>query len=286
MGVLDEIIAHKWSEVEDRRARYPIADLRAACHRSLPSPALAAVLRPHPPERVSLIAEVKRASPSRGLLKADLDPVAQARRYAGAGAAVISVLTDAKYFHGSLDDLAAVRAAVTVPLLRKEFIVDEYQLWESRAAGADAVLLIAAALEQTKLADLLHAATGIGLGTLVEVHTAEELERVLRLDAPVVGVNNRDLHSLATSLEPSLRLLPLVPRERVAVSESGLATAADVERVVAAGAQAILVGEGLVRAGDVEAKARELLLRGADRRVGANDAPRASTPPSVGSPVR
>jgi indole-3-glycerol phosphate synthase len=260
MGVLDEIIAHKWSEVEDRRARYPLPDLQAACRQLAAPPQLDAVLRPHPPRQVSLIAEVKRASPSRGFLKADLDPVAQARRYAAAGAAVISVLTDAKYFRGSLDDLVAVRAAVTVPLLRKEFILDEYQLWESRAAGADAVLLIVAALEQAKLADLLHAATGIGLGALVEVHTGAELERALRLDAPVVGVNNRDLHTLTTSLEPSLRLLPLIPRERVAVSESGLATAADVERVVAAGAHAILVGEGLVRAGDVEAKARELLL--------------------------
>jgi len=293
MGVLDEIIAHKWSEVEDRRARCPIADLEHACRRLAAPPNLAAVLRPRPPERVSLIAEVKRASPSRGLLKADLDPVAQARRYAAAGAAVISVLTDAKYFHGSLDDLVAVRAAVTVPLLRKEFVVDEYQLWESRAAGADAVLLIASALEQAKLADLLHAATGIGLGALVEVHTGGELERALRLDAPVIGVNNRDLHTLATTLEPSLRLLPLIPKDRVAVSESGLGTAADVERVVAAGAHAILVGEGLVRAGDVEAKARELLLRGADPpRAGgaaesASPTPGAvSAPPDVPSPAR
>jgi len=294
MGVLDEIIAHKWSEVEDRRARYPIADLQAASRGLSPSPKLATILRPRPPQRVSLIAEVKRASPSRGLLKADLDPVAQAQRYAAAGAAVISVLTDARYFHGSLDDLVAVRAAVRVPLLRKEFIVHEYQLWESRAAGADAVLLIVGALEQTRLADLLHAATEIGLGTLVEVHSGEELERALRLDAPVVGVNNRDLQTLATGLEPSLRLLPLIPRERVAVSESGLFTAADVERVVAAGAHAILVGEGLVRAGDVEAKARELLLgdavpRLAGRASAETASPhrdRVSAPPSAGNPVR
>jgi indole-3-glycerol phosphate synthase len=260
MGVLDEIIAHKRSELLERRARHPIADLQVACRRLGPAPTLGTALRPRPPDRVNLIAEVKRASPSRGLLRADLDPASQARRYASAGAAVISVLTDAKYFGGSLDDLVAVRNAVTVPLLRKEFIVEEYQLWESRAAGADAVLLIVAALDQGTLGDLLRAAADIGLGVLVEVHTAEELDRALCLGAPVVGVNNRNLQTLETSLEPSLRLLPLIPPGPVAVSESGLHTAADVERVVAAGAHAILVGEGLVRATDVEAKVRELML--------------------------
>ena len=260
MGVLDEIIAHKRSELLESRARHPIADLQAACRRLGQAPALGTALRPRPPGRVNLIAEVKRASPSRGVLRANLDPVSQAHRYASAGAAVISVLTDAKYFRGSLDDLVAVRNAVTVPLLRKEFIVEEYQLWESRAAGADAVLLIVAALDQGTLGDLLRAAADIGLGVLMEVHTAEELDRALCLGAPVVGVNNRNLQTLETSLEPSLRLLPLIPPGPVAVSESGLHTAADVERVVAAGAHAILVGEGLVRATDVEAKVRELML--------------------------
>jgi indole-3-glycerol phosphate synthase len=291
MGVLDEIIAHKRSELRERRARHPIADLQAACSRLGQAPALGAALRPRPPDRVSLIAEVKRASPSRGLLRANLDPAAQARRYAAAGAAMISVLTDAKYFRGSLDDLVAVRAAVTVPLLRKEFIVEEYQLWESRAAGADAVLLIVAALDQQTLGDLLRAATDIGLGALVEVHTAEELDRALRLNAPVIGVNNRDLQTLETSLEPSLRLLPLIPPGPVAVSESGLHTAADVERVIAAGAHAILVGEGLVRATDVEAKVRELTLTipdgaGAPMAAGrpSPDAPSSSAPTASGRP--
>lgn len=264
MGVLDEIIAHKRTELRERRTLRPIAELQAVCRGRGPAPSLASALRPRPPRRVNLIAEVKRASPSRGLLRADLDPASQARQYAAAGAAVISVLTDARYFRGSLDDLVAVRDAVPVPVLRKEFIVEEYQLWESRAAGADAVLLIVAALDQEALADLHRAATEIGLGALVEVHTAAELERALRLDAPVVGVNNRDLQTLETSLEPSLRLLPLIPPGPVAVSESGLATAADVERVVAAGAHAILVGEGLVRATDLHAKVRELLLDSPD----------------------
>jgi indole-3-glycerol phosphate synthase len=260
MGVLDDIIAYKRSELVGQRARRSVGTLQAEC-RGLPPPRdFETALRPRGPQRVRLIAEVKRASPSQGVLNADLDPVSQARAYAAAGAAAVSVLTDAKYFNGTLDDLVAVRAAVEGPVLRKEFIVAEYQLWESRAAGADAVLLIMAALDQAALADLMHAATAIGLGTLVEVHTAVELERALAVGAHVIGVNNRDLQTLRTSLAPSLRLLPLIPAGPVAVSESGIMTGADVQRVVAAGAHAVLVGESLVRASDVEAKVRELLL--------------------------
>jgi indole-3-glycerol phosphate synthase len=261
MGVLDEIVAHKRSELAELKPRRPLPDLIAACRGLAPARNFEAALRPPPGERVRLIAEVKRGSPSRGLFRADLDPVAQAGIYAGAGAAAVSVLTDARYFHGSLDDLVSVRAAVAVPVLRKEFIVDEYQVWEARAAGADAVLLIVAALDDAALRDLLHAAKGAGLATLVEVHTAAELDRALRLGAPVIGVNNRDLQTLTTSLEASLRLLPQIPPGPVTVSESGLASAADVEAVVAAGAHAVLVGETLLRAGDVAAKVRELSLR-------------------------
>jgi indole-3-glycerol phosphate synthase len=261
MGVLDEIVAHKRSELAELKPRRPLPDLIAACRGLAPARDFEAALRPPPGERVRLIAEVKRGSPSRGLFRADLDPVAQAGIYAGAGAAAVSVLTDARYFHGSLDDLVNVRAAVAVPVLRKEFIVDEYQVWEARAAGADAVLLIVAALDDAALRDLLHAAKGAGLATLVEVHTAAELDRALRLGAPVIGVNNRDLQTLTTSLEASLRLLPQIPPGPVTVSESGLASAADVEAVVAAGAHAVLVGETLLRAGDVAAKVRELSLR-------------------------
>src|SRR6266852_5006536 len=235
MGVLDEIIAHKRSELSRRRARRAVGELEAECRRLPPPRDLEAALRPRGRQRVSLIAEVKKASPSHGVLKADLDPVSQARAYARAGAAAISVLTDQKYFRGSLEDLVAVRAAVDLPILRKEFILDEYQLWESRAAGADAVLLITAALEEARLRDLHHAAKGVGLSTLVEVHTAAELERALALGAPVIGVNNRDLQTLETSLQPSLDLLPRVPRAHTAVSESGIFTAADVRRVVEAG---------------------------------------------------
>src|SRR6266852_5379792 len=248
MGVLDDIVANKLEELRQVRAARPQAELEAACRGLGPAREFEAALRPPAPGGVRLIAEVKRASPSKGTLNAALDPASQARDYAAAGAAVISVLTDQKYFRGSLEDLVAVRAAVEVPVLRKEFILEEYQLWESRAAGADAVLLITAALDEARLHDLHHAAKDVGLSTLVEVHTAAELERAVALGAPVIGVNNRDL-------------LPRVPRAHTAVSESGIFTAADVRRVVEAGAHAVLVGEGLVRATDVAAKVRELTLR-------------------------
>jgi indole-3-glycerol phosphate synthase len=260
MGVLDEIVAHKRAEVAELKARRPMATVVAACRGLAPGRDFEAALRPAPGARVRLIAEVKRASPSQGLFRGDLDPIAQASIYATAGAAAVSVLTDARYFHGSLDDLVRVRAAVPVPVLRKEFIVDEYQLWEAREAGADAVLLIVAALDDSTLRDLLAAAKGAGLATLVEVHTAAELDRALRLNPPVIGVNNRDLQTLTTSLGPSLALLPQIPPGPIAVSESGLRTGADVAQVVAAGAHAVLVGETLLRAADVAATVRELSL--------------------------
>lgn len=194
------------------------------------------------------------------MLSAVFDPVALASTYARHGAAAISVLTDEKYFQGSLDLLAAIRAAVPVPLLRKDFMLDEYQLWESRAAGADAILLIVAILDTPRLSDLLAGAKGIGLAALVEAHTAEEVETALSVGARIIGLNNRDLRTFQTRIETTLSLLPLIPRGPLVVSESGFAHAAEVRRVVAAGAHAVLVGEGLVTAADVGAKVRELAL--------------------------
>ncbi|HAM58979.1 MAG TPA: indole-3-glycerol phosphate synthase TrpC [Candidatus Rokubacteria bacterium] len=261
MGVLDAIVSYKRAEVAERRAARPVSLLESACRSRAPAKDFEAALRPGPGERVTLIAEVKRASPSRGVLNAALDPAAQGRSYAAAGAAALSVLTDEKYFHGTLDDLVAVRAAVSLPVLRKEFIVDEYQLWESRAAGADAVLLIVAVLEDALLRDLLAAAKGLGLAALVECHTAAELDGALAAGSRVVGINNRDLGTFETRLETTLELAPLIPPGPIVVSESGFFTAADVRRVAAAGVRAVLVGEGLVRAPDVAAKVRELTLR-------------------------
>jgi indole-3-glycerol phosphate synthase len=212
------------------------------------------------PGGVRLVAEIKKASPSRGVLAERFDPVALASTYARHGAAAISVLTDEKYFQGSLDLLAAIRANVSVPLLRKDFMLDDYQLWESRAAGADAILLIVAIVDAARLADLLATAKGIGLAALVEAHTADEVETALSVGARIIGLNNRDLRTFQTRIETTLSLLPLIPAGPLVVSESGFADAAQVRRVVAAGAHAVLVGEGLVTASDVGAKVRELAL--------------------------
>jgi indole-3-glycerol phosphate synthase len=278
MGALDEILANKREELGRLRGARPQAGLEASCRGLGSAREFEAALRPSRPGGVRLVAEVKKASPSKGTLNAALDPVAQAGVYARNGAAVISVLTDQKYFRGALADLTAVRAAVDVPLLRKDFILDDYQLWESRAAGADAVLLIVAALDDARLRDLHHAAKGIGLATLVEVHTAGELERAVALGAPVIGVNNRDLQTLETSLETSLALLPRIPRAHTAVSESGIFTRGDVDQVVRAGAHAVLVGEALVRASDVAAKVRELALLDAEGGRGRGSSSREANP--------
>jgi len=263
MGVLDEIVANKRGELERLRGEAPQFRLEAACRGLAPALPFEAALRPAAPARVRLIAEVKKASPSKGVLAADLDVTAQARTYAAAGADAVSVLTDARWFKGSLEDLMAVRSVMSRPLLRKDFTIDEYQLWEARAAGADAALLIVAALDRRALRDLHQAAKGVGVHTLVEAHTTAELEEALAIGARVVGVNNRNLQTLTTDLGTSLRLLPLIPPGHVAVAESGIFTRDDVGRVAAAGAHVVLVGEALVRAGDVAAKVRELCLEGA-----------------------
>ena len=259
-SILDAIVRDKRAEVARRRVTYPRAALERACA-GLPSARdFEAALRPSP-GGVRLVAEVKKASPSRGVLADNLDPVALARRYAAAGADAVSVLTDEKYFQGRLDLLGAIRDAVTPPLLRKDFTLDEYQLWEARAAGADAVLLIVAILESPLLRDLLAAAKGLGLAALVECHTAEELDRALAAGSRLLGINNRDLATFETRIETTLALLPLVPPGPLVVSESGFFTGDQVRQVVAAGAHAVLVGEALVRAADVGAKVRELTLR-------------------------
>jgi indole-3-glycerol phosphate synthase len=261
MTILDDIVRDKREEIARRRVATSRAELEQRC-RELPPPRdFVAALRP-PPGGVRVIAEVKKASPSRGVLAAEVDPVALARRYAEHGAAAISVLTDEKYFRGSLQDLLAVRAAVSVPLLRKDFTLDEYQLWEARAAGADAVLLIVAILEPPMLRELAAAAKGLGLAALVECHTAAEVDTAVTAGAGVIGINNRDLRTFETRLETTLTLRSLVPPGPLVVSESGFFTAADVRRVAAVGVDAVLVGEALVRAGDTAAKLRELTLGG------------------------
>lgn len=210
-------------------------------------------------EGISLIAEMKRASPSRGPIRPDATVAEVVRAYQEAGARAVSVLTEPSYFGGSLDDLVEARGACELPLLRKDFVVDEYQLLEARAAGADAVLLIVAALEPERLAALMSAASELGMDSLVEVHDEEEVETALEAGAEVIGINNRDLHSLEVDLETTFTLLADIPAGTVVVAESGITTPEDVDRLERAGVDAILVGEALMRADDPVRAVRDLL---------------------------
>lgn len=207
-------------------------------------------------ETVALIAEVKQASPSKGVLIEDFDPITIGRTYAENGAAAISVLTDERFFQGSLRDMRDVRGAVSVPVLRKDFIIDSYQVYEGRASGADAMLLIAAALEDKHMADLYAQITGLGMTALVEVHTEDEMERALKIGAKVVGINNRDLKTFEVDLNTTERLARLVPNDVILVAESGIMNPDDVRRMGDLGAHAVLVGESLMKSSDMAAAVR------------------------------
>jgi indole-3-glycerol phosphate synthase len=258
MDLLARIVAEKRRAVAARRAAVPRSQLAAAA-RALPAPrSLAAALTPRAPGQVRLLAELKRASPVAGPLAQGFDPVSRAPEYVAAGAAALSVLTD-PHFEGTLEDLTIARAACDSPILQKDFVVDDYQIWEARAAGADAVLLIVNLLEPGELAELYAAAKELGLGALVEVHAEREVEAAATLGAGLYGINNRDLTTFRTDLATTERLAPRVPAGALVVSESGIAGRADVLRVGAAGAHAMLVGEALSRSGDPAAKIRELL---------------------------
>lgn len=256
--VLTQILNHKRVEVERQRANVSLAQLRAQIAQAPPVRDFATALRQ--PDRATLIAEVKKASPSKGVLLESFDPLALAQTYAANGAAAISVLTDVRFFQGSITYLEAIRHSVDAPVLRKDFILDEYQVYEARAYGADAVLLIVAALDDERLAVLLTLAHDLGMSALVEVHDTVELERALAVGARIIGVNNRNLHTFTTTLETTEQLAKLLSNgERpVLVSESGIFSSADVARVRACGADAVLVGEALVTASDIGAKVREL----------------------------
>jgi indole-3-glycerol phosphate synthase len=264
MALLEDIVAAKRRAVAARRDTTPLAALEAGVARVAPPRDLAAALTPRSPGRVRLLAELKRASPVAGVLARDFDPVPRAAEYVAAGATALSVLTD-PHFQGSLDDLATVRALADCPILEKDFVLEPYQVWEARARGADAVLLIVAILDPARLAELYQTAKGLGLGVLVEVHDEAELDVAAELGAGLIGINNRDLKSFRTDLATTERLAPRAPAGARLVSESGIASPADVLRVAAAGAHAVLVGEALSRSGDPGAKIRELLGWGAGR---------------------
>jgi indole-3-glycerol phosphate synthase len=245
-SILERIFAAKRDELEAERAAVPLNTIREAAGRApAPKNFLAALRARHP----AIIAEIKRASPSKGDILPGLDPAAVARAYAAAGAAAISVLTD-RHFKGSLEDLRAVRSAVDLPLLRKDFIFDAYQLYQARAAGADCVLLIAAMLKEADLRALHGTAREIGLQALVEVHDEQELCAAIRAEPEIVGINNRNLHTFVTDIAVTERLLENYRGRALAVSESGIDTAEDIRRLDRAGARAFLVGESLLRGGN------------------------------------
>jgi indole-3-glycerol phosphate synthase len=254
---LDKIVAEKREELEQRQKNTPLAALEAVI-REKPQPLdLAATLSG---DSLRLIAEVKQASPSRGVLRADLDPVRLAETYARCGAAAISVLTESHYFGGSLVDLEAIRRKLpNIPLLRKDFILKPYQIFESRAWGADAVLLILAILDDGGLKELLSLSHALGMQCLVEVHNEDELKRALGCEAKIIGINNRDLDTMAVDLNVTGRLRPLIPPDRLVVSESGIKGRGDIKKLREWGVNAVLVGEALITAGDVAAKIKELL---------------------------
>jgi len=256
-SVLDEILAKTRERVAAERERRPLALSHPAVRLAPPVRSFAdAVARPG---RTSVIAEHKRRSPSRGAIREDLLPADVARRYEAAGAAAISVLTDEAFFGGRMAHLEEVRGATALPVLRKDFILDPWQVWEARAAGADAVLLIVAALTDAELSGLLAVTREASLDTLVEVHDRGELDRALAAGSRIVGVNSRDLKTLAVSLEATLALAPAIPDDVVAVAESGIRTGADVRRLRDAGFDAFLVGEHLMKAPDPGEALRQLV---------------------------
>lgn len=259
MSVLQEIVARKRERLASAKRSVPperilegayIKRSRASAHR---------LLEALKPDRVNIIAEFKRQSPSKGVIRGDVDAGSIARSYEAGGAAAISVLTEEDYFSGSLDDLEQVKAAVQLPVLRKDFLFEEYQIYESAAAGADAILLIVASLEDTQLAELLVIAEAeMGMDALVEVHDEHEMERALALGAGLIGVNNRNLHTFEVSLETSLRLAANVPRDFTLISESGLHKAKDLAMLQSVGYRGFLIGESLMRAEDPEEALRSL----------------------------
>jgi len=247
-SILAEILAHKREEVAAARRARPLANVEAAARAAGPVRPFAGALRRAEGQPVRAVAEIKRASPSAGPIRPGADPAAIGREYQAGGAAALSVLTDERFFDGRLDFLAAVRAAVSLPLLRKDFLIDPYQVAEARAAGADAVLLIAAALDPALLADLMKEAARHQLDALVEVHSESEAERAVVAGARLIGVNHRDLATFTIDMGLTARLAPRLPPDAVLVAESGIRSADDVRALGRAGAHAILVGEALMRA--------------------------------------
>lgn len=256
--ILDKIVQTKRAEVQRAQTARPMAEVKAALVDAPPTRSFFDALAEHPNE-LSLIAEVKKASPSEGLIRSDFDPVAIAQIYQAAGARCISVLTDEHYFQGSLDYLSEIRQAVDLPLLRKDFVIDSYQVFEARAAGADAVLLIAECLDDCNLRKLHNEIIDLGMTPLVEFYEPENLPRVLAAGASLVGVNNRNLKTMQVDIQHTIRLHDQIPDECLLVGESGIETREDVVRLQAAGVDAMLVGTRLMKSPDIAAAVRALI---------------------------
>lgn len=256
-NVLDRILEQKRDDIAQAKARTPLSDLTAAIRDAPEARNFLQALRRHHP--MGLIAEVKKASPSAGVIRPDFDPVEIAQTYESHGAACLSVLTDEHFFQGSLESLRAIRCEVGIPVLRKDFILDPYQLYEARAAGADAVLLIAECLNDNQLRHLHELAHSLGLETLIEVYEESNIERVLRLNPALMGVNNRDLQTFTTDIDHTVRLRQLIPQDILLVGESGIHTREHVQMLQSAGVHAILVGESLMRSADIGAAVHQLL---------------------------
>lgn len=261
--VLRRILDTKRSELAAARLARSAGEVERLARAAAPARDFVGALRARlAAGQTAVIAEIKRASPSKGLLRADFDPPSIARSYTAGGAACLSVLTDREYFQGAPEFLVAARDACALPVLRKDFVIDSYQVLESRAMGADCILLIAAALERSAMRELESLALELGMAVLVEVHDAAELDAALALETPLIGVNNRDLRSFVTRLETTLDLLPRIPSGRVVVTESGILSRQDVQKMRAAGVGAFLVGEAFMRAADPGQALKELFAMG------------------------
>jgi indole-3-glycerol phosphate synthase len=255
--ILDRIVSYNLEELEHKKRRLPLAELQRMALQQSPALNMASSLRG---DGIRLIAEVKKASPSRGIIRSDFNPVEIVEVYANNGAAAISILTEARHFQGSLDHLKNIRdALIDKPLLRKDFIVDPYQVYESRAYGADSLLLIVALLRLETLKELLRLSHELNMTCLVEVHNEAEVEIALKSEARIIGINNRDLNTFDVDMATTERLRPLIPRDRIVVSESGIKSRADVEKLRRSGIDAVLIGEYLMSAPDIGARMRELL---------------------------
>jgi indole-3-glycerol phosphate synthase len=261
--ILDTIIAYKRAEITDAMTKRPLADLEAAARNAPPVRSFAAALEARTAKKeFALIGEIKKASPSRGLIRADFDPTKLAEAYEAGGAACLSILTDGPSFQGAPQHMTEARAATQLPVLRKDFMLHRYQVVESRAIGADCILVIMAAVDDVEAGTLIAYAKAWGMDAIAEVHDKAELDRALKLDCRLIGINNRDLKTFATDLETTERLAPRVPRNRIVIAESGIATNADLKRLAKAGVYAFLVGETLMRQPDVATATRALLGTG------------------------